>query len=237
MSLIGKTALITGAGRGLGQSVAVALAREGARVVCTARTWPEIEKVAETICASGGHARALQADITDPNQVQHLFRAVEEAFGGLDILVNNAGLGIFGPAGELAPEQLEAMLAVNLKGTVYCCQEALPLMEARGSGDIVNVISTSARTGRPEEAGYAASKWAAAGFTECLKQECKPRGIRVMGFYPGGINTPFWNEPSAHTHQPSSGTFMPPAMVAEVIIQMLGLPRSMVMDEVVVRRT
>jgi NAD(P)-dependent dehydrogenase (short-subunit alcohol dehydrogenase family) len=217
MALSGKVVLVTGASRGLGRAAAELLHHNGARVVAAARTLPD--------CAC---AKALSCDVADPAQVAALYRHIDQDFGRVDIVVNNAGSGLFTPFAEHTPEQLERILAVNFKGTFYSCQEAFRRMQRAGGGHILNVISTSGKLGRANEAAYTSAKWAVSGLTECLKIEGQPHNIRATAFCPGGMNTAFWAKP-----RPS---FMPPEVVAGILVGILELPENVLVDDITIRR-
>ncbi len=232
MGLAGKVALITGAGRGLGRAAALLASSKGAHIVAAARTLNDLESLRH----EGGCALAVACDVTDPSQVAALYERIDAAFGRIDVVINNAGIGIFGLIEELSPGDLDALFAVNVKGTFYSCQEAFRRMKAAGGGHIVNVISTSGRIGRAGEAAYTASKWAVTGLTECLKIEGKPHGIRATSFCPGGMETPFWESESGRRHRRGTPRFMPPEEVARVLIGVLELPDGMVVDDLTVRR-
>jgi short-subunit dehydrogenase len=234
--LRGKTAIVTGAGRGLGRATATQLGKAGVRVAIVARSADEIAQTAADIAAAGGEAIAVCADVTDPNQVEQLFDRVAHEYGPTNVLVNNAGIGLFGAVEALSPRDLDSILEVNLKATVYCSQQAFRHMRQNGSGHIINVVSTSGRVGRARESGYAASKWAVAGFTESIRAEGKPLGIRVTSFCPGGMNTSFWNTASGQALQPDSASFMSADQVARLLLEIIRVPETMVVDEIVIRR-
>ncbi len=218
MPLEGKVILVTGASRGLGRETALLLVKRQARVIAAARTLPDFP------CAA-----AVSADVSGPAQVASLYQRIDHDFGRVDIVVNNAGAGLFAQFEEHTPEQLERILAVNFKGTFYSCQEAFRRMKRSGGGHIVNVISTSGKLGRVNEAAYTSAKWAVSGLTECLKLEGKPHHIRATAFCPGGMNTPFWPEPRPD--------FMPAGTVAGILVSLLELPPSVLVDDITIRRT
>ncbi|MBD2385562.1 SDR family oxidoreductase [Cylindrospermum sp. FACHB-282] len=236
MRLKNQVVIITGASRGLGQAMALLFGKEGAHIIAASRTSSEIEHTAEQIRDHGGSALAIPTDITDLAQVSDLFRRVEEDYGKIDILINNAGIGLFGSVEELTPEALDQMLAVNVKGTVYCCQAAFKRMKEARSGHIINILSTASKVGRANESGYTASKWAQAGFTESLKAEAKPFGIRVTSFCPGGMNTPFWQTPENQAHQQQAEQFMNPQAIAELLLHIATFPAAINIDDIVVKR-
>ena len=236
MSLKNKRILITGSGRGLGKAIALLLGKHGAKIIVSARTKSEIIFVANQIIMAGGEAIAISCDITDKNSVQELFSTIDKEFGGIDILINNAGVGIFKSIEILEEEEINLMLAVNLIGTFNCTKEAFKRMKLINHGHIINVISTAGKTGRKNESGYCASKWGVVGFTECLRLEGRPLGIKVTSFFPGGINTPFWDSEENAKHQPQSSKFMNPDYVAENLLAAVNTHDNINIDEIVVKR-
>jgi len=236
MRLKNQVVIITGASRGLGLATALLFGKEGANIIAASRTSSEIEHTAQQIRDCGGSAIAMTTDITDPLQVLELFERVEENYGRIDILINNAGIGLFGPVEELTEEALDQMLAVNVKGTVYCSIAAFKRMKVARSGHIINIISTASKVGRANESGYTASKWAQAGFTESLKAEAKPFGIRVTSFCPGGMNTAFWQTPDNQAHQQQAEQFMNPHFIAQFLLQIAIIPSGINVDDIVIKR-
>ena len=148
-----QTALVTGASRGIGRGVALALARAGADVAIAARTVPDLEDLAKKIEALGRRAIVVPADVRDDRSVEGMVSGTLDAFGRLDILVNNAGLGHFGPVDEMAIEQIDEMLGVNLRGPMLCTRAVVPAMKRQGSGNILNIASVAGLVGEPEPGG------------------------------------------------------------------------------------
>ncbi|HWR52859.1 MAG TPA: SDR family oxidoreductase [Bryobacteraceae bacterium] len=230
MALEGKVVLVTGASRGLGRAVAALLAAHGARVAAAARSKSELESI-------GRGVLAIPADLTDPAQTAAVYQRIDEQFGRIDVAINSAGIGVFGPLDELAPEQLDALVAINFKATFYSCQEAFRRMKRTGGGHIVNVISTSGKIGRANEAAYTATKWAVTGLTESLKLEGKPHRIRATAFCPGGMETPFWDTESGRSHRgPKPSAFMPAEAVAQILVGLLELPEGVLVDDITIKR-
>jgi NAD(P)-dependent dehydrogenase (short-subunit alcohol dehydrogenase family) len=181
MMLEGKVALVTGASRGIGAAVARQLDEHGVKLGLGSRRGDDL----------GLDAVAQPCDVRDPEQVESLVAATVERFGRLDILVANAGVGAYGPFLELAPEHLDEMIDVNLKGTIYSIRAALPhLLESPGA-DIVTLASEAGRRGLPYEAVYCASKFGQVGFTRALDHELRERGVRCTNVCPGGVATDF----------------------------------------------
>ena len=156
--LDGKVVVITGASRGIGKSIASAFAAVGAKVVLAARTRETLEQVAADLRKSGAEALAVPTDVTDANAVQRLIERTLDAYRGVDILVNNAGVGYFGPVVDFAPDDWDTVLNSNLKAVYLCAKYALPPMLARGSGQIINVLSIAAKVAFEASAAYWCSK-------------------------------------------------------------------------------
>jgi NAD(P)-dependent dehydrogenase (short-subunit alcohol dehydrogenase family) len=190
MTLSGKVAVVTGAGRGIGEAVAVELARKGARVALAAKTATEINAVAAEINSTGGLALAIPMDVGVPEDVQHLFQAVESHFGPVEILVSNAG--VRGPTSfiqNVPPEDFMEVLRVNLYGTFLCARTVLPGMIERRWGRIINMSGAGAFTGARGGGPYGASKSAVEGLTRTIALEVGRFGITCNAIQPGRVDT------------------------------------------------
>jgi len=186
-----KTALVTGAGSGIGEAVAVALAARGARVVIADLNLAAAQRVAAAIGATGGVAAAVAADVADVASVEAMVRFATETYGGLDVAVNNAGIGgAQAPTGEYPPDSWEAVLRVNLSGVFYCMRHEIPALLARGGGAIVNIASILGSVGFAGSAAYVAAKHGVLGLTQTAAIEYATQGIRVNSIGPGFITTP-----------------------------------------------
>jgi len=189
-SLEGKTALVTGAGRGIGRGLALAFAEAGADVALNARTQPDLAAVAREIEALGRRAIVLQGDVSSAKSARDAVERAIGELGQLDVLLNAAGTAVRGPAEDVTEEQYDRMLNVNLRGTYFACQAAGRHMLERGSGSIVNIGSLTTSFGLPLRSVYAATKGAVGQLTKTLAVEWAGRGVRVNCIAPGWILTP-----------------------------------------------
>lgn len=188
-NLNNKNALITGAGKGIGRAIAVALAQEGVNVILLARTQSDIDEVAKEVKALGVKSLALTADVADINSVNTAVEKALAEFKSIDILINNAGIAAFGNFLELEPAAWERIIQVNLMGTYYVTRAVLPNMIERQTGDIINISSTAGLNGNALTSAYSASKFAVLGLTDSLMQEVRKHNIRVTALTPSTVAT------------------------------------------------
>lgn len=233
LNLCDKTAVVTGAGRGIGRAIALMLGRVGACVVATARTESEIEAVAGEINSAGGRARAAVMDISKEEDIKGLFRSVEDDSHRLDVLINNAGVGLFGKLADFETDDLDRLYAVNLRGTFLCCREAMRIMIPQTSGYIINVSSVVGLKGYPEQSGYTAMKHGVMGLTKSLAVEAQKHGIRVSAILPGGVDTDL-----VRHARPDLGhdVLMQPEDIAQGVEYLLSLSPRAAVDQIYIRR-
>lgn len=218
-----KNALITGAGKGIGKAIAIALAKEGVNVILVARTQADVDQLAAETAALGVKSLALSADVSDINSINS---AVEKAFAEfktIDILINNAGIAAFGNFMTLEPAAWEKIIQVNLMGTYYTTRAVLPNMTERQTGDIINISSTAGLNGNALTSAYSASKFAVLGLTDSLMQEVRKHNIRVTALTPSTVATDLALDLKLTDGNPDK--VMQSEDVAELIIAQLKLSR------------
>ena len=228
-----KTAIITGAGRGIGRAIARSLAHHGANVVLAARTRAELDDTADEINASGGVAHPFVFDLVDTQSILYLFSNIVEKFGAVDILVNNAGIGLFGKLHEFSSEDLQSLLDINIRGTYICCQEALKVMIPKRSGYIINISSVVGFKGYPNQSAYTASKHAVVGMTKSLAVEAQEHNIRASVINPGGVATDLVANARPDL---DLSELMQPEDVAQVVLYLLSLSERCAVDEIYIPR-
>jgi 3-oxoacyl-[acyl-carrier protein] reductase len=228
-SLIGKVALITGAGKGIGRAIAIALAQEGVHVGLIARTEKDIKSAAEEIRALGVKVSIATADVSKRQEIDAAVAKVQGELGPIDILINNAGVATFGKFLELEPEVWEQMINVNVLGVYYTTRAVLPQMIERKTGDIINISSTAGKTGNAVTSAYSASKFAVFGLSESLMQEVRKHNIRVTALAPSTVVTELAHSANLITGDPER--VMHPEDFAELIIAQLKLNRRVFVKE------
>jgi NADP-dependent 3-hydroxy acid dehydrogenase YdfG len=216
-SLEGKVALVTGASRGIGAAIARSLAVEGVRLALASRSGDDLG-------LEGAVARPC--DVRRADDLEALAGEAAERFGGIDILVANAGVGAYGPFLDLPADQMEEMIDVNVKGTLYAVRAALPHLLKSEAADIVTLASEAGRRGLPLEAVYCASKFAQVGFTRALDHELREHGVRCSNVCPGGVATDFAMGRGRTPDMPALAGMMTPENVAEVVLFVITRPRN-----------
>ncbi|MCK7556078.1 3-ketoacyl-ACP reductase [Chitinophaga sedimenti] len=187
--LKGKTALITGGGRGIGKALAVALAAEGVNIGLMGRSAATLEETAALLKDSGVKVAIAVADVSDREAVEAAVAKLEAEAGPANILLNNAGIASFGGFLDLDPEEWENIIKVNLLGVYYVTRAVLPGMIERKGGDIINISSTAGQRGAPLTSAYSASKFGLLGLTESLMLEVRKHNIRVSALTPSTVGT------------------------------------------------
>jgi len=229
-SVRGQVAVVTGAGRGIGRAIALALAEAGAWVAVCARSEDQITETAREIVARDGRALVVPADVSIRSDVEHLIAQVEQALGPVDLLVNNAGRALpVGAIAETDPDEWWQTMEVNVRGSLYCSRAVLPSMLARGRGRIVNVSSQAGFLAWPMLSAYAVSKAALLRLTENLAAETRGRGVQVFAVIPGEVRTAM-TEAALSCGEPSveqffqgifdQGADVPPERAADLVVHL-----------------
>ena len=233
MDLTDKIALVTGAARGLGRAMAVALADAGCHVAVSdiaaqadgatpyaLSSADDLAATAKAVEQRGRRSAAIPADVTSASDVSRLMSTVAERLGGLDILVANAGVIAAAPIAAMDEAQWDRIFSVNVKGVFLCARAAIPLLMQRGGGRIVNVASVAGKTGRAGLAAYCASKAAVISLTQALAEELGPANIAVNALCPGYIKTAMWTK-----------------VLNPILAPILGVPEDRVLEEFAQRST
>lgn len=249
--MAGKVVAITGASSGIGEAAALHLAAQGAKVVLGARSAGRLAALAERIIGSGGDAAYTTTDVTRRTDLTRLVELACERFGRLDVLVSNAGAMPIGPIDDLAVEDWEQMVDVNIKGVLYGIAAALPVFRAQSSGHFINIASTAARKTVPNQTVYSGTKAAVLAISDGLRQElagpgaCGPerlRAVRVTVISPGFTDTHFADHVKndavrAQLERAGKSFAMPPAAIARAIGYAIDQPDDLNIGEIVVRST
>ena len=218
-----KTAFITGAGKGIGKAVAIALAKEGVNLILVSRTQKDVEQLADEASNLGVKALAVTADVSDINSINAAAEKALAEFKHIDILINSAGIASFGKFLELEPEAWERIIQVNLMGTYYTTRAIIPNMIERQTGDIINISSTAGLNGNALTSAYSASKFAVLGLTDSLMQEMRKHNIRVTALTPSTVATDMAKDLNLTDGNPEK--VMQSEDMAELIISQLKLNR------------
>jgi 3-oxoacyl-[acyl-carrier protein] reductase len=209
LPLAAQVAVITGAGRGIGQAIALRLGEMGARTVLCGRTRKDLEQTAAAIQNASqidgrfSQTSIVECDVTDLRSVESLAEHIEQTFHRLDILVNNAGIGTArGPLHQVAPETWDRVMNTNLRGAYYCIRGLAPIMIKARTGHIINISSLAGKNALPNGAAYAASKWGLNGLSYSIAEELRVHNIRVSVICPGSTNTDFGPHPAPQEQRP-----------------------------------
>jgi uncharacterized protein len=225
-----KIAVITGAGSGLGASLAKKYAEDGYHVCLLGRTEDKLERTAQGL--PNKDYSIFSVDVSSKQEVSHVFAKIKENLGTIDVLVNNAGVGVFDLAENLSEEAVHQMIDINLKGTIFCTQEVLSDMKARNSGSILNIVSTAGLEGKTTESVYCASKFGMRGFHESLLVELEETDIHVFGAYMGGMKTEFWD--GIFDASQTAG-LMDPEDIADIIYHNAKIRKNLNVQQVVIK--
>jgi NADP-dependent 3-hydroxy acid dehydrogenase YdfG len=235
--LAGKTAIVTGASRGIGAAIASSLASAGARVALLARSEAAIRAVAEKV---GNGAEAIVCDVTDPKSVEAAATVVREKFGGApNIIVNNAGMFQIKPVAEIAPDEFLSTIQTGVVAAFLLVREFLPAMYERRSGDIVTIGSSADRTAFAGNAAYAASKFGARALHEVLRAESRGTGVRTTLLSPSSVDTSLWQDIKflGSEAPPDRSNMIQASSVAEAVLFAVSQPPEVTIDELRMSRS
>lgn len=224
MDLHGKTAVITGAGKGIGLAIAELLAKEGVNLGLISRTASDLDALKASLAGEHGiRVATAAADVSKREEAESAVSALKAELGTIDILINNAGIASFGTVLEMDPAQWEQIIQVNLMGTYYMSRAVLPDMVGQNSGSIINISSTAGEKGFATGSAYCASKFAVMGLTESLLQEVRKNNIRVVALTPSTVNTALARDNNLKIGD--EDRMMQPEDVAELALATLKLPQ------------
>jgi NAD(P)-dependent dehydrogenase (short-subunit alcohol dehydrogenase family) len=232
-SITGMSAIVTGAGRGIGRSIALALARHGAHVALAARTLSELEQVRLHVESFGGQAVCIPTDVSSEAEVVRLVAQAAQQWGRLDIVVNNAGIGAFGPLEQASAAQWDQVMAVNARSAFLMCRESIPHLRKQRPSYIINITSVVGVKGYLNQALYSASKHAVMGMSKALAKEVQKDGIRVHAICPGGVDT---DMAGAARPDLDRSVLISPEDIADVVLFLVTRRGNAVIDEIDVRR-
>lgn len=224
-----KHIVITGAGSGLGASLAKKYAEQGHYITLIGRTESKLQTVAKDFPHS--NYSLLSLDVSSYEAVDQAFDEIMKV-KPIDVLINNAGLGYFELAEDLTVNQVDEMIDINLKGTIFCTQKVLPAMKESDKGSLINIVSTAGLEGKVTESVYCASKFGVKGFTESIIKELEDTDIHVTAVYMGGMRTPFWD---GVIEEENMGGLMDPEDIADIIIENVKIRKNINVPEVVIK--
>jgi NADP-dependent 3-hydroxy acid dehydrogenase YdfG len=232
-----KSAIITGAGSGVGRATAVALAKQGWRVALLGRNRATLDETAKLTGAAADDALVVVCDIGRVEQVQPMAREVFAKFKTVDLLVNAAGTNAPKRSLEiLSLEDYHAMIDTNLHGAYYCVQAVLPQMRERQTGTIVNIVSDAGKQASPKSGpAYSMSKFGLAGLTQSINAEERGHGVRACAVFPGDIDTPLLNKRPQPPSADQRAQMMQPEDIADCVLLAVNLPSRTVVEEILVR--
>ena len=231
--LEGKVAIVTGASRGIGRAISVALALETATIVLAARSIQQLQITAEQVTKAGGEARIVHVELTEEQSIRNLIQVTGEKLGRLDILVNNAGVTHSAELEQTSTEDWQRCISINARAPFILCREALPLLKKSKAAHIINISSVVGVKGYPLQSAYTASKHALRGMTISLAEELRGSNIRVHLLCPGGVDTDMVDSVRPDI---AKDELIQPEEIAELVLYLVTHKGNAVMDELRIRR-
>jgi len=231
--LAGKVAIVTGASRGIGRAISVALAQEAATIVLAARSIQQLQITAEQVTNAGGEAQIVQVELTEEQSIRNLIQVTGEKFGRLDILVNNAGVTHSAELEQTSTEDWQRCMSINARAPFILCREALGLLKKSKAAHIINIASVVGIKGYPLQSAYTASKHALRGMTISLAEELRGSNIRVHLLCPGGVDTDMVDSVRPDI---AKDELIKPREIAELVLYLVTHKGNAVMDELRIRR-
>lgn len=226
--LIDKIAVVTGAGSGIGEAIATLLHEEGAKVVLAGRNKDKLQNVANQLAQDS--VKVVPTDVTNKEEVDELMKIAQQTFGGLDIVINSAGQMLSSKITDYQVDEWDSMIDVNIKGTLYTAQAALPTMLEQSSGHLINIASISGFEVTKSSTIYSATKAAVHTITQGLEKELAKTGVKVTSISPGMVDTAI-----TAAYNPSDRKKLDPQDIAEAVLYALTQPKHVNVNEITVR--
>ena len=231
--LAGKVAIVTGASRGIGRAISVALAQETATIVLAARSIQELQITAEQVTKAGGQARIVRVELIEEQSIRNLIQVTGEKLGRLDVLVNNAGVTHSAELEKTSTEDWQRCISINARAPFILCREALPLLKKSQAAHIINIASVVGVKGYPLQSAYTASKHALRGMTMSLAEELRGSNTRVHLLCPGGVDTDMVDSVRPDI---AKDELIKPEEIAELVLYLVTHKGNAVVDELRIRR-
>ena len=231
--LDGKVAIVTGASRGIGRAISVALAHQNATIVLAARSIQQLQITAGQVTKAGGIAHIVHVELTEEKSISNLVKVTGEKLGRLDVLVNNAGVTHSAPLDQTSTEDWQRCISINARAPFILCREALPLLKKTDSAHIINIASVVGIKGYPLQSAYTASKHALRGMTMSLAEELRGSNIRVHLLCPGGVDTDMVDRVRPDI---ARDELIKPEEIAELVLYLVTHKGNAVVDELRIRR-
>ena len=230
-----KIILVTGASRGIGKAISLAVAQSGAKIILVARDEEKLKKVKEEINHLKGKAEAIKADLSKENEVIHLFEQIKKRYQRLDVLINNAGIATVGITEDFSIDEFDKVMNINVRSVFLACQKAIKLMKEVNSGYIINISSVVGFKGYKGQCAYGISKHGIMGLTKSLAAELQEQNIRVSAILPGAVNTQMVSDARPDL---DASVLIDPKEIAHTVLYLLSLwDTNAAVDQIYIRRS